>query len=226
MTANVRDIVNGALELVGQVSGSGVQVYADDFARRCCVRAFDMLYKKRDWEQYLEWTRPELDGVTGIIKTDLYVSVRDFEDFLAIYRDGQSKPLPVMDHKRNWNKITGSTVQTWTSLHVSHPQYAKRKLQFYPLTAEGFVDVLVRKYPLANPAVQWGWNDTMHLDTSMLEEATAFVMLSVDAINADAAAVCKSMMEARYIDIVAGLGSRPMHIRGSQGIPNEYFVVP
>lgn len=224
MTASVRDIVDGALNLVGQVSGSGVQVYADDFARQCCARAFDMLFKKRDWEHYLEWTKPELDGVTGIITADLYTPIRDFEDFLAVYRDGQSKPLPIMDHRRNWSKLTGSRVATWTSLHVSHPQYTKRRLQFYPITSEGFVHVLARKYPLPSPAIQWGWSDIMHLDRSMLEEATAFVMLSVDSINADAANVCKSMMEARYIDIVSSLGSRPMHIRGTADIPDQWYV--
>jgi hypothetical protein len=224
MTAAVRDIVNGALELVGQVAGSGVQVYADDFGRQCAARAFDMLFKKRDWEHYLEWTKPELDGVTGIIKEDLYEPIRDFEDFLAVYRDGTSKPLPVMDHKHNKFKLTGSRVQTWTSLNVTHPLYAKRKLQFYPLESEGFVNVLVRKYPLPSPAIQWGWSDIMHLDRSMMEEATAFVMLSVDAINADAANVCKSMMEARYIDIVAALGARPMHIRGTSDIPDQWYV--
>lgn len=224
MAASVRDIVNGALELVGQVSGSGVQVYADDFARRCAVRAFDMLFKKRDWEQFLEWTNPTLDGTTGIITADLYTAIRDFEDFLAVYREGESKPLPVMDHKRNWNKLTGTRVQTWTGLHVSHPHYAKRRLQFYPATSVGSVNVLARKYPLPNPAIQWGWSDIMHLDTSMMEEATAFVMLSVDAINADAAAVCKSMMESRYVDIVAGLGSRPIHVRGTADIPDQWYV--
>ncbi len=225
MTAAVRDIVNGALELVGQVSGSGVQAYADDFARRCCVRAFDMLFKKRDWEHYCEWTRPELDGVTGLIKEELYEPIRDFEDFLAIHRDGQSVPLPIMPHKRNPGVLSsGNSPLYWTALHVTNPNYPKKRLQFYPKTATGFLDIYVRKYPLPRPGIQWGWSDIMHLDQSMMEEATAYVMLSVDAINADAANTCKALMEVRYIDIVAGLGSRPMPIRGSTMIPDQWFV--
>ena len=132
--------------------------------------------------------------------------------------------LDAIAHKYNHYKLTGDRPQTWTALHVTHPLYAARRLQFYPLTATGFMNILVRKYPLPSPAIQWGWSDIMHLDRSMLEEATAFVMLSVDAINADAANVCKSMMEARYIDIVSALGSRPMHIKGTSDIPDQWYV--
>ena len=65
MSATIREIVNQALTVVGEVSGPGVQMYEDDRMKADAVRAFNMMFKKYPWQQYLKWFTVALDGVSG-----------------------------------------------------------------------------------------------------------------------------------------------------------------
>ena len=65
MSATIREIVNQALTVVGEVSGPGVQMYEDDRMKADAVRAFNMMFKKYPWQQYLKWFTVALDGTTG-----------------------------------------------------------------------------------------------------------------------------------------------------------------
>ena len=92
MSATIREIVNQALTVVGEVSGPGVQMYEDDRMKADAIRAFNMMFKKYPWQQYLNWFTVTLDGATGRPKTSPFEQVKDFEDFIAVYRDQEAHP--------------------------------------------------------------------------------------------------------------------------------------
>jgi hypothetical protein len=220
VSATIREIVNEALTVVGEVSGPGVQVYEDDRMKQDAIRAFNMMFKKYNWHQYLKWFTVTLDGVTGKITTDTFGEVLDFEDFVSVHRDKESGRLPIAPTRLNPATLaTGSTVAYWTSLNATDPQYAKRKLLFYPLTAIGKINVLAKVYPLGFGKVQFDWGDTFYLDKDMLVYATAFMTLSGDDLNAGAADVIRNLMEMKYRDITASLGSHSIPVSGDVNIP-------
>ena len=93
MSATIREIVNQALTVVGEVSGPGVQMYEDDRMKADAIRAFNMMFKKYPWQQYLDWFTVTLDGTTGRPNTGPFNQVLDFEDFIAVHSDGANSPV-------------------------------------------------------------------------------------------------------------------------------------
>lgn len=220
MSADIRTIVNEALTVVGEVSGPGVQVYEDDRMKADAIRAFNMMFKKYDWHQYLMWFRVTLDGVTGKITTDAFEQVKDFEDFVAVHRAGYANRMPIAPTRQNPNALGATTVPvSWTSLNATDPQYAKRKILIYPKNSVGDLDVLAKVYPLVPPQIQFDWADVFYLDKDMLVYATAFMTLSGDDLNAGAADVVRNLMEMKYRDVTAALAKHPIPVRGDSSIP-------
>jgi hypothetical protein len=226
MPATIRQIVEDSTELIGEVAGVGVQTYTEDQLRNHAIRGFNLLFKKNAWEQYRKWFRLSLDGTLGVVSTDSFESVLDFEDFIGVYRDAETKKLPILPKGFNPYTISGTQVNFYTSLHVTDANYAKRRLQFYPTTSVGFVNILARVYPLTAPETQFDWEDTFYLDRDLLVYATSFMALIVNSLNADAAATCKSLMEGRYADIIAGLSDHPIPISTNPTIPRAWGEAP
>lgn len=227
MSATIREIVDDALTVVGEVSGAGTQVYSEDRMFDDTIRAFNLLFKKYHWEQFRQWFQLPLDGVLGIITTDAFVNVRDFEDFYSVHPDGQQNPLPVLPKRLNPYTLTGgTTLQYWGSLPITDGNYVNRRLQFWPKTATGIINVLARVYPIANDA-KWAWDSPIYLDKDMMVNGVAYMTLSSDDLNASAADAQRQMMEMRFKDIMSSLADKPIAVNGSSGvIPNQWFTPP
>jgi hypothetical protein len=220
MPATIREIVDEALELIGEVAGVGTQQFSEDRMFHETIRGFNMLFKKRFWEQYCKWYTVVLDSTTGIITTDAFEQIRDFEDFQVVCIEQTNTPLPVLTGKINPRTLTGTKALCFTSLHVTHASYAKRKLQFYPVTATSTLDIRAREYPIIPPALQWDWEDTMYMDRDILMQSTAFMTLSGE--NADAAQIVRAMMDDKYSDIRAAIAQHPMRVSGSARVPTTW----
>lgn len=225
MPATVLEIVNAATAYCGEVAGPGVQSYSEDRFFAAVVRGFDRVFKKRFWDQYVKWYRVELDETLGIITTDAFEKVRDFEDFAGVYRDGSTvsiAKMPVGLNPYSRTFTNGTRIRYWTSLHVSDANYAKRRLQFYPVTGEGFVNVCAREYPLNVIAETWDNDDIMYFDKDLMMYAASYEMLAADDLNVNAATMAKGEMETKYKDIVSGLGNHVIAVRGNNTIYNQW----
>jgi hypothetical protein len=214
VSATIREIVNEALTVVGEVSGPGVQLYEDDRMKADAIRAFNMMFKKYNWTQYLRWYSVVLDGVTGKPTTGPFEQVKDFEDFVAVHRNQECYPLPIAPTRLNPYSFTASAMGAayWTSLPATDVDYVQKKIMAFPITAVGTINVLAKEYPLVPPATQFDWNQSFFLDKDMLVYATAFMTLSGDDLNAGAADVVKNLMEMKYRDVLAALSSHPIPI--------------
>lgn len=224
MSATIREIVDDALSVIGEVSGPGVQTYTDDRMMSDAIRAFNLLFKKTYWEQFRSWKRLQLDGVLGIVTTDAFINTKDYEDIYSVHIDGQQQPLPILPKGINPYTINGTSLRYWTSLPATDENFDRRRLQFYPIVATGYVNVLVREYPVANGET-WDWEDIMYLDKDMLVCGVAFMSLSADDLNSKAAQDQKDMMEMRFKDIRASLADRPTQITGGTApIPDQWYI--
>lgn len=226
MTDTIREIVNKATKYIGEVSGTGVQAFGDDQLFDATVRGFNRLFKRRNWNHYTKWYQLTLDGVLGVVSTDAFEKIRDFEDFIAVYRDGEINELPHAPTRLNPYTLTGTRVRYWTSLHVSDANYNKRKLQFYPKASTDTINVVAREYPLDTFAEEWDWDDVMYFDSDLLMYSASYEALVGDDLNAAAASVAQTAMEDRFKLIMGALADHPIPIRGGSDIPRDWFVAP
>lgn len=223
MSATIREIVNEALTVVGEVTGPGVQVYEDDRMKADAIRAFNMMFKKYNWPQYLRWYAVTLDGTTGKPTTGPFEQVLTFEDFVAVHRQGEMHRLPIAPTRMNPFALAlqgSARPMYWTSLRATDPDYRLKKILIYPVTSIGDVNVLAKEYPMIPPAVQFNWDQEFFLDKDMLVYATAFMTLSGDDLNAGAADVVRNLMEMKYRDVLSALSSHPIPIT-DYGVPRD-----
>lgn len=222
MTVTIREVVDDALSVVGEISGAGVEAFSDDILFNNCVRGFDLLFKKYPWDQYTDWFSLTLDGVTGKITTTPFANVRDPEDIISVRRDKSIAPLPVLGQRQNPFNLTGTTSLFWKTLPATDADYKTKKFKVYPATATGIVNVQARIYPKAT-GVTWNWDDEMEFDKIMLVAATAYQALMSDETNNGAAETQRSMMEARFTDIKALLADHPISSSSQPDIPDQWF---
>lgn len=218
-------LVQEAIRLIGEVAGPGVQTYEEPNMTVQVIRGFNLLFKKYPWPQYRQWFRVQLDGATGVITTDAFEYVRDFEDIIAVHRDAEATPLPGLTSKQNPFVLTGSAgsqTMVWTALPATHAQYHKRKIQVYPATATGWLNVAARVYPVKQDDTLKG-PDLLYLDFDMLASAAAFMTMVMDDTNVDAAKALENLMELRFRDIINQLNSIPMAQNMQASIPTTWM---
>lgn len=221
----VGEVIGEAQGIINEVSGSGTQAYTEDVMRMGVIRAFDLIFTKYPWEHYLDWSTHVLDETIGIVSADAFDQVRGIEDFLAVHRDAETTPLPVLSKSTNPATVTGTKVRCWSHLSVAHASFEARRLQFFPATAVGSVNVLTRLYP-ATVDAPWTDDSTMYLDSSLLAYGAAFMQLIGDETNPGAALVAQKLMETRYSQIVGVLATRPLLIQSNNGIPSDWTTRP
>ncbi len=223
----IRTIVDDAIEVVGEATGSGVQTYSEDRVMKDAIRGFNMIFKKYYWPQYTDWVTIAVDGTTGVPTTDWGYFVRDIEDILLIYKNKTEHRIPMLPNLRNpVAMVSGGSIQYWKALPSTHTNFMKRRFRFYPPTATGSLDVLAKFYPCNNDAVL-NFDDSVDIDHDMLVAGTAFMTLSADDLNPGAADAQRNMMEQRYKDIMGSLANEPIRVSGSgstSGIPDQWFV--
>lgn len=223
MSATIREIVDDALTVIGEASGPGVNTYSDDRMMKDTIRAFNLLHKKYYWDQYLEWFQLPLDGTLGIVTTDAFDKVRDFEDFKSVHLDGQVGQLAKLPKSVNPYTLTGSSLRYWSSLPATNANYSTRRLQFWPKTSTATVNIQARVYP-KGPSEAWVWDDIIDMDKDMIVSGVAYMTLSADDLNASAADAQRQLMEMRFKDIKASLSNQPIQVSGGGSqIPDRWF---
>jgi len=225
MSVTIQQIVQDALGILGEVSGVGTQLYSEPRMIKDAGRAFNMLFKKHWWRQYTEWFRCTLNGTDGIITTDAFGQVLDFDDFASVSREGQSASLPTLPEAMNPSIVSGTTAQFWTSLSVVHPQYNARKIRILPFASVGNIDVKARVHPLT-VGQDWANATILHLDRDLLAFGTAFTALSGDDINPQAKTDVQAMMDSKYRDIMNSLANQKTAFAERTTVPNNWFVNP
>lgn len=229
MAKTVREIVTDAQELLGDVTGAGVQTYSDDRMFRDCIRAFNMFHKKYPWEQYTSWTNCPLDGTTGKIVTPVFQNLKDFDDIFTIFPENSNREIPVLDRRRNPLTLSGSRGLFWTALPTIDPDYQYKRIQIIPPTTTKSVVVCWRHYPRSfdtnGKMTAWDWDDVLDMDEDMLTHTVAYLTLSSDDINANAAQDQQNLADDRFSEITIGLARRKMTPSTSGGmVPNEWYI--
>lgn len=229
MTATIREIVDDAMLVIGEVSGAGTQQYSEDRMMADAIRGFDYLFKKAYWPQFTEWFQLTLDGTLGVITgATTFQNVRDFEDVFAVFPSGSNAEIPKLNRRRNPFTITGTRPLFWDSLPVTDADYRFKRIQFWPKAATGDIVVGARVYPrtfdVDGVMQSWVWTDFMDLDKNMLVHGVAWMTLSSDDLNAGAATDQMNLMESRFNDITKDMASKKIMIEGHTNVPNDWYL--
>lgn len=229
MGVSIREVVDRVQQILGEVEGAGVQTYGEDRMFADCATVFDMLFKKYYWPQFMQWQQLTLDGTTGrVTLATAFNFVKDFEDIVAVYPEGSNSPLGRLEVRRNPYLWTGTRAMRWGSIHASDAEFVGKRIQIYPLASVGNIVVGARTHPLnqdsAAPGAEWDWDDIMELDKDMLAHGVAWLTLSSDELNTQAATDQQSLMESRFNDITNGFAGQGVMISGDSGIPSDWYV--
>jgi len=218
MSVTVREVVDAVIGAVGEVPGSGVQVYSEDRIREQVERTFDFVLLKYPWEAYMKWLTLTLDGTTGIANADVTANIRGLHDVIKVFRDGSDVGLPRLPTFDNPYLITGTTPKFYTMLPADHASAETRIFQFYPLTATGVVYVKTRIYPTS-----FVFDAELHMDKTLLVEGVAWMTLADEGLSAESTAKHRELFDMRFADMMKAIsGLDSYNGGGTGGIPTEW----
>lgn len=204
----VANLVTAVEHAMGEVAGSGVQVYAEPLITEAIGQTLRMLMRKYPWQEYQDWSRHELDGTLGIVNADAFSTVMNFHDFTGMFIDGRKAPLPHLPHNLNpYTLGTGTTPLCWSSLAVTDTNFLTRRLQVWPKTATGFINVSAKVYPSAD---ELNDDTILYLDRDMLTHGVAWMLLEDEGTNQAAATKHQLLFDVAYKDVTAALAMVPL----------------
>lgn len=231
MGSSIREIVNAAQKIVGEVSGPSVQTYGEDSMMEAAIQVFNMLHKKYYWPQFLDWQQLTLDGITGRVTTvDAFNYVRDFEDVFKVWIAGDQRPLALLPLGTNPFTISGSRPRYYSAINANDAEFVGKRIRIWPAAAVGDIQVACRVYPINGDDLgennAWTWDDIMELDFDMLVHGTAWRTLSNDDLNPSGAADQRGLMEGRFNDITKRYADMPIEVYSNGGVPMTWYTNP
>lgn len=186
---------------IGLVSGTSVQTYTQPQVEASIQSMFDMMFRKRFWEHLTERYTYTLDGTLGIITSNVDTLLKGFEDVQDIFiSDTEQKVVKATGNRAL--RVTGSTPKYWTPLKWGHASFTTRVLQFWPKTATGDVDIVLRTKP-----DEFTTDDYVPIAADVMVHACSWDLLENDGINPTAAAKEQMLYGVAYEDYVADLSA-------------------
>ena len=219
-----REIVTGVQTVIGEVAGAGVQLFTEDALLAHLQRTFNLVFIKYPWKRYTASTTITLDGVTGRCTEEKpFEAVRGEEDIIGVYRENEGRQLPMAPARINPKSLgSGNKVMYWTEIPVSEvADFQNKRLQFYPLSSVGFVDVTYRLHP-----GRFVWESKIYIDQDLLEYGTAWQALEDEGTNPAGAGKAQTLFDLRWRDLMKAFGDHPNRIVRGDRIPTQWHEPP
>lgn len=192
MTHNLlfEELIQQTIRRIGQVTGTSVQVYAEDLIGDMIQHKFDVMFEEVWWNQFMFWLDATLDGATGVVTVD--VSALDdplvrFEDIHSIFPGTSNRPLPRFPDFVNPDNVTGTTPQ-----YIEAVGNAQKIFRIHPLTASEPIKVRYRSLP-----DRFVTGETVNFDSQALVLGSAYDYLEDDGTNPGATEKMSNMFESR-----------------------------
>lgn len=193
-------IVQNVIKKIGLVSGTTVQTYTEPQVEVAVQDAFQMLFRKRYWEQMSDWHTFTLDGVNGKVTTDLTLICKGHEDAKQFHVPTNRNKIVVPVGMEHLDCGNGSVPLYVTPLKYTDADFLTRVFKFWPPTATGSVRMKIRTYPQDFTNQQ-----LVPLPADVIEWAGAWLMLETDGLNPTASNKAQSMFQIAYNDYVSSI---------------------
>ncbi len=226
MAANelFENLIQSTIRRIGQVTGTAVQVYAEDLIGDMIQHKFDVMFEEVWWTQFLYWLDGTLDGVTGVVTVDVStlldgskdIALKRFEDIHTIFPGSSSRPLPRLSDYINPDNVSGSTPQ-----FIEPTGNVQKIFKIHPVTATGTIKLRYRSMP--DPFVT---GDTVNFDSQALVLGAAFDYLEDDGTNPGATEKMSRMFEARVRQLKKSRAWLPHSLDPRvTATPDDWFAV-
>lgn len=192
--ASLRDAV---IKTIGLVNGTAVQTYTEPNIETSIQQVSDMIFRKKDWRHLCEWATYALDGTTGVVTTDLSNTVSSWENIRDIVVSGTDRRI-VLPIEREHLHVNGATPLYYTPIRWGQPSFETGIVKFWPITATGSIDMLVK----VRPADYTSDESVIPFPKDVMEYGCAWNVLANDGINPDATARAQTLYEVAYNDWV------------------------
>ena len=219
--STLTQLVTRTADRLSMVSGTGVQVYAEDRIAEMLQHKFDVLFEEIWWPQFLVWNQWTLDGTLGIVTTDLTDIVKRFEDIRVIFAENSNTPLTKISAlTTNPFELSGTTPIHYAAFDTSSDYYVTRRFHMWPKTATGDIVVQARVRPDTFIST-----DEVPFDDQALILGATFDYLEDDGTNTNATQKFQLLFEARVKQLKNTYNSTPISLDPVTSLPNTFTFV-
>lgn len=205
---SVRDVVQRTIRQLSQVTGTGVQLYAEERIYQYVDQTFDLLFKEQWWPSFCDWFTASLDGSTGKVTADFstltsdgaeLVGISKNDDIQAIYWETSHRPLVRLPKRLNPFSMTGSTPR-FVQL-ISDPA---KHFVVWPLNATGALHIWARSHP-----GELTTDSEIDFDRDVLVYGASYQYAEDDGTNPGAINKLQQLFEIRRAQLVQAMANLP-----------------
>ena len=219
--ATLAQLVSRTADRLSMVSGSGIQIYAEDRIAEMIQHKFDVLFDEVFWPQFLTWEQMTLDGTLGIVTTDLTNKIKRFEDIRVMFPENSTTPLTKMSAlSTNPYELSGTQPIHYEALGPTDANKTSRVFQIWPKTATNKVILQYRTKPDTFVST-----DEIDFDDQSLILGAVFDYLEDDGTNPNATQKFQLLFEARVKQLKNTFNSAPISLDPVTALPHTFSFV-
>ena len=198
---------------MSMVSGSGVQIYAEDVIGDMIQHKFDVLFDEAWWPQFTNWGTFALDGTNGQPTTDLTSLIKRFDDIRVIFPENSNTPMTVISASTtNPYELSGTS-----PIHYERDALANKVFHVWPKASTGNVIVHYRTKP-----ADFTETDTVDFDDQAIILGSVYDYLEDDGTNPNATEKFQSLFESRVKQLKNNLSAAPISLDPVTSLPNSF----
>jgi len=211
-------LITRVADRLSMVSGTGVQIYAEDRIAEMIQHKFDVLFADVFWPQFCTWATYTLDGTLGVITTDLTELIKEFDDIQVIFPEKSNRSLTKLSQlTNNPFLLSGTTPIHFESLGPTDTNKTTKVFNVWPKTATGDLNIRFRTKPDT-----FVGSDTIDFDEQALILGATYDYLEDDGTNPNASQKFQSMFEARVRQLKDMFNSGPIALDSETARPETF----
>jgi len=219
--ATLAQLIARTADRLSMVSGTGVQVYAEDRIAEMIQHKFDVLFDEVFWPQFLTWATWTLDGTLGVVTTDLTDLVKRFEDLRVVFPENSNTALTkVAALTTNVFTLSGTTPIHYEALGPAASNKTTRVFNVWPKGATGNINIQYRTRPDT-----FVTTDEIDFDDQALILGATFDYLEDDGTNPNATQKFQLLFEARVKQLKNSFNSAPISLDPVTALPQTFSFV-
>lgn len=213
----MQSLVQLVVKRLSQVSGIGVQTYAEDRIQDMIQHKFETLVKEDWWPWLMSWQSFTLDGSTGTSTTTVSDYARDHGDLRVLYAGDKRRPLTRLPTTINPYVLSGTT-----PVHFEFINDADKLFRIWPLTSTGSIRAHCRLIPTRYTSDA----ASVAFDAEALILGATADYLADDGTNPDATNKFEVYFEQRVAQLKKDVISQPFALddhNGTAEIVDEWY---
>jgi hypothetical protein len=216
--STLTQLIARVADRLSMVSGTGIQVYAEDRIGEMIQHKFDILFDEAFWPQFLTWEQLSLDGTLGVVTSDMTTKIKRIEDICVIFPPASSTAISKLSGlSTNPFLLTGTVPRHYAALGPTDTNKVSRVFQIWPKASVGTITILYRTKP--DPFVS---GDSIDFDDQALILGATFDYLEDDGTNPNATQKFQLLFEARVKQLKNMYNSAPISLDPGSAITNTF----